>query len=129
MIKIKATKQRDSNFELLRLISMLLVVFTHVSFWALGAPGLEDIQRNFTDATIRVSLQSLGIPCVNIFVMISGWYGIKPSRLGVTAFLFQCIFYSICFSNPPSTIYQYTIIWHLKLIYYQSALRKRVETA
>lgn len=95
MIKIKATKQRDSNFELLRLISMLLVVFTHVSFWALGAPGLEDIQRNFTDATIRVSLQSLGIPCVNIFVMISGWYGIRPSRLGVTAFLFQCIFYSI----------------------------------
>lgn len=74
---------------------MLFVVLTHVSFWALGAPEFEDIQRDFTDATVRVFLQSVGIPCVNIFVMISGWYGIRPSRHGVTAFLFQCVFYSI----------------------------------
>ena len=35
-------KKRESNFELLRIIAMLLVMITHATFLALGVPTHDD---------------------------------------------------------------------------------------
>lgn len=84
---------RDSNFELLRIFAMFLVLMVHANFMALGEPTFEDIQVNLVDSIIRVLIQSLCISCVDIFVLITGWYGIKSSKIGFLKFIFQCVFF------------------------------------
>lgn len=40
---VKIKKERLSNFELLRIIAMFLVLVVHADFFALGAPNREDV--------------------------------------------------------------------------------------
>ena len=41
---------------------------------------------------LRMLFESLAIVCVNVFVLISGWFGIRPKWKSVTNFLFQVFF-------------------------------------
>jgi len=88
-------KGRDSNIELLRVIAMFLVLIVHSDFFSLGAPSKLDIQNNFLDSSLRVFFQSLSIACVDIFVVISGWFGIRPKVKGLLSYIFQCLFFLI----------------------------------
>lgn len=86
-------QQRESNFELLRTIAILLVLILHANFFALEGPNVQDIINNPLDSILRIFFQAISIVCVNVFVMISGWFGIRPSRRGFCNLLFQIIFY------------------------------------
>lgn len=88
-------KTRDSNIELLRMLAMFLVLLVHADFLSLGTPTLQDIQTNTLDSTLRIFFQALGLVCVNVFVLISGWFGIRPSLKGISNFIFQCLFFYI----------------------------------
>lgn len=87
-------KERSSNFELLRIIAMILVLIIHVliclprptSSLVIVAP-LKALGFYFTDA--------VSIVCVNVFILISGWFGInlKMRKLGIL--LFQIFFFAI----------------------------------
>ena len=88
-------QQRESNIELLRIVAMFLVLIVHADFFALGAPSHSEIKANLLDSSLRVFFQSLSIACVDIFVFISGWFGIKPKVKGVSAYIFQCLFFLI----------------------------------
>ncbi len=88
-------KTRDSNIELLRMLAMFLVLLVHADFFSLGAPTPQDIQTNTLDSTLRIFFEALSIVCVNVFVLISGWFGIRPSLKGVSNFIFQCLFFLI----------------------------------
>ena len=85
-------KTRDSNIELLRMLAMFLVLLVHADFFSLGTPTLQDIQTSTLDSTLRIFFEALSIVCVNVFVLISGWFGIRPSLKGVSNFIFQCLF-------------------------------------
>ena len=75
-------KKRESNFELLRIIAMLLVMITHATFLALGVPTHDDsINIPYSSFGIFLS-QSFSTVCVNIFVLLSGWFGIKINLNG-----------------------------------------------
>ena len=74
---------------------MFLVLIVHADFFALGAPSHSEIKANLLDSSLRVFFQSLSIACVDIFVFISGWFGIKPKVKGVSAYIFQCLFFLI----------------------------------
>lgn len=89
------TKTRESGIELLRIIAMLMVMFVHADFLAMGAPSSADIINNVADASVRVWIQALTMCCVDIFVLISGWFSINPKIKSVSAFLFQCLFFYI----------------------------------
>lgn len=93
-ITIKA-KARDSNIELLRIIAMILVMVVHASFKSIGAPTLEDINSDSTGTFFRFLSESLSIICVNVFVLISGWFGIRAKIIRLSEFLFQVIFFGI----------------------------------
>ena len=82
-------KERDSNMELLRMIAMGLVLLVHADFFSLGAPSNVDAVQNPLDSSLRVFFGYLAWPCVDIFVLLSGWYGIKPSIKGACNFIFQ----------------------------------------
>lgn len=88
-------KIRQSNFELLRIISMFMVLVLHADFIALGEPNKMDIISSPWISSIKVLLEMASIVAVNVFVLISGWFGIRPSVKGFLNFVFQCLFFSI----------------------------------
>lgn len=88
-------KERQSNFELLRIISMFMILVLHADFWAIGAPGIQDFNEFPVSSTTRVLIEMLSIVSVNVFVMISGRFGIKASMKSFGNFVFQCLFFYI----------------------------------
>ncbi len=87
-------RNRQSSFELLRIISMLLVLVTHVNFNSLGWPNPHVFSADPTGTIGKLFFESTSICCVNVFVMISGWFGIKPSVSKLFHLIFQCFFFS-----------------------------------
>ena len=86
---------RASNIELLRIIAMFLVLLVHTDFYSLGIPSTKHITQQPLDSTLRIFVEALSIVCVNVFVLISGWFGIRPKAKGICNFLFQCLFFSL----------------------------------
>lgn len=91
-------KVRQSNFELLRILAMLMVVVGHTQFVALGRPSISAFNDAPLDLCVRCIIQYLCLPCVNIFILISGFFGIHPKVKGLVNLAFQVVFYSgLCY--------------------------------
>ncbi|MCH5327269.1 MAG: acyltransferase family protein [Duncaniella sp.] len=84
---------RQSNFELLKIIAMFLVLIAHADFYSLGTPGQEDFASSPVNAVTRTVFQAISIVCVNVFILISGWFRIRPSLKGFLNLIFQCAFF------------------------------------
>ena len=88
-------RERDSNIELLRVISMILVLVSHASYTSLDPPTHSDISTSLDSSFMRGISESLSVVCVNAFVLISGWYGIKVRTIRFVELIFQVLFVSI----------------------------------
>ena len=93
--QIMSKPVRDSNIELLRIVAMFLVLIDHSGYISINPPTNEEVFSAPMLSLARYSCQSFSSICVNVFVLISGWFGIKTRFSRVTEFLFQCYF--ICF--------------------------------
>lgn len=71
---------------------MLLIVLLHCNYFALGGQGTFDVhsEEGFT----RVLCEQLTIVGVDVFVFISGWFGIHAKLKGALSLLFQVVFIS-----------------------------------
>ncbi len=78
---------------------MMLVLLLHSNYFSLGGVELTDIQLFSSSAFVRVLAEQLCIICVNLYVLISGWFGIKPTVKGAMSLLFQVLFYHILIST------------------------------
>ena len=87
--------RRESNVELLRIISMILVLVSHASYTSISSPTQEDISVSLDSSLLRALNEALSEVCVNAFVLISGWYGIKARGKRFAELLFQVLFVSI----------------------------------
>lgn len=74
---------------------MFLVLVVHADYFALGAPTLADVTDMPLPSFVRIFIESLSIVCVNVFILISGWFGIRPKFKSITNFLFQCLFFLV----------------------------------
>lgn len=81
--------------ELLRIIAMLLVLIVHANFKALEAPTLTELDNAPLSSHMRLFSQSISIVCVNSFVLISGWFGIRPKILRFSELIFQVLFIGV----------------------------------
>ena len=81
-------KERDSNIELLRIVAMLLVMMVHANFFTLGPPSQTDINTSFVSSFMRFFCESLCIICVNVYILISGWFGINAKAKRIIEFIF-----------------------------------------
>ena len=82
--------ERQSNIEILRIIATLMVITVHTAFFSLGLPKV------FNGSKLAVStIQIWAIPAVDIFVLISGYFQIRPKVKSLGNYLFQIFFYSI----------------------------------
>lgn len=89
--------QRLSNIELLRCLSMFMVLLLHSSFMVYGMPDSLEINEAPGFWGGKILQQGLGIVAVDVFILISGWFSIKPKIISICNFLFQ-IFFLKCLS-------------------------------
>ena len=99
----RTTLSRESNMELLRLLSMLLVLIIHANTafdpWPIGR---EDIMSAPVHCFFRFLVESLSVVCVNAFILLSGWFSIKFSFKRLFSFIFQVLFFSLVLALLPS---------------------------
>ena len=86
-------KVRESNIELLRNISMFMILIIHANFVSLPRIEYEELMANTVPSITRFFFESLGIVAVNVFVFISGWFGIRPRTKSVLSFIYQILFF------------------------------------
>ena len=104
---MEKAKVRESNIELLRNISMFMILVIHANFVALPKIGYEELMSNTTPSVVRYFIESIGIVAVNVFVLISGWFGVRPRTKSVLSFIYQILFFLVggghflhtCWSN------------------------------
>ncbi len=102
--------ERTSNFELLRLILMLMIVIHHCIVVGLGIEGLcssYDLQLAAVGRDVPTLLftNCFCIVAVNVFVLISGYFGIRIKLRKVLLLLFAIYFYTIFFTTLPLITY------------------------
>lgn len=84
---------RESNIELLRIVSMFFVLILHADYLTLDVPSATDFHHNPANFLVRTLADSFCLCAVNVFVMISGWFGIRGSVRGFCKFAFQAIYF------------------------------------
>lgn len=90
-------KVRQSNFELLRIVAMFMVMMLHVNFLALGRPSVEDAGSAPLATFTRILFEVMSVGSVDLFVLISGWFGIKANRKSLLHLFSRSFLCSIAF--------------------------------
>ena len=93
MNKINNTPVRQSNIELLRLIAMLLIIVGHTPLLSLLSK--QPITDTPLTSFLTFGFKGLTICSVDVFVLISGWFGIRYKGERLLSLLFQTLFFSI----------------------------------
>lgn len=84
--------QRQSNIEFLRILAMLMILTLHTRF-----EGIESVYDGGIDANhiCRFSFQAMSIIGVNLFVLISGYFGIKLKNKGIINLVWQVVYIAV----------------------------------
>lgn len=89
-----AVKTRNSSFELLRLLAIILVIFSHFNLWSFN---LENATTEFSMNILIKLLFTAGCIANIIFILLSGYFLIK-SRIKykkIIALVLEMMFYSV----------------------------------
>lgn len=119
---------RQSNIELARMLSMFFILVIHANMVSLPRPSNIDLLNDSTEVIFRYFVESIGIVSVNLFVLISGWFKIKPNTKRMLSFIYQILFLwggmllifvllgktNITFNNLASTISLSHYEWFIK---------------
>lgn len=89
----RVTNGRDSSIELLRIVAMLLVLLGHYVPVRMQPTAITAMDRPF-DTLFELELNSITFVCVNVFVLISGYFSIRPKRSSLKRLLLQILFWS-----------------------------------
>lgn len=84
---------RQSNMELLRIVAMFLILANHADFYSIGEPTFAEIYEEPLSSVTQIVIEFASIISVNVFVMISGWFGIRTTMKGMGKLMFQCAFF------------------------------------
>ena len=79
---------------------MVMILGLHVNFLAIESPTTQDIISSPLQSFTRFFTEFLCIVGVNVFVLISGWFGINYKTKGLCSFLFQSLFLSVIIFIP-----------------------------
>lgn len=94
---------RNSTMELLRTLAMFLVLVVHANTAFAPWPiGQEEVMAAPGQCFFRFMIESLAIVCVNAFILLSGWFGIKFSFKRLLSFVFQVLFFTLVLSFLPT---------------------------
>lgn len=85
-------KVRQSNMELLRLVAMLLVMVLHADFATFGFPRPRLVASAPLSWFEMILTECLALCSVNVFVLITGWFGTRFRLIGLVRLLSQVVF-------------------------------------
>lgn len=85
---------RDSNMELLRIIAMFFVMLIH-TIQTLHYPTFDGSYISNFEFCVISMMRAISSVAVNVFVLLSGWYGIKYSNKGLFRLSYQILVFSI----------------------------------
>lgn len=86
---------RDSNMELLRIVAICLVLICHANFLAFGKPSCTEVMTAPIVSFVRLLISSFSQICVNLFVLLAGWYGIHFRASRLLELMFQVVYFTI----------------------------------
>lgn len=86
---------RESNIEILRVLAMFFVLIGHVILLRNGYPSLDELYQSPLKSFFRYLLPAVSCVGVDVFILISGWFGIRFSIKGLMKLLFQFLFLTI----------------------------------
>lgn len=91
-------KRRNSSIELYRIIATFTVLIVHFNGWfAGGLPGVDSLSNASMPEICQIMIQSSTIICVNMFLLISGYFGIKLKLESILRILLLLLFIKIPF--------------------------------
>ena len=100
---------RDSNMELFRIVAMITVMLFHLV-------GEMDLMTRTNGSSLKIDTSiilwftSATFVCVNMFVLLSGWYGIRTRWEKLRSFIFQVLFFSVSIYPVMCLVDRNTII-------------------
>lgn len=87
--------QRESNIELLRIISMWFILLHHLIVHALYPDMMTGHDGVTSKYAIYSLLEGFFYVAVDVFILISGYFGIKMRARRVWSLYLQCAFYGL----------------------------------
>ena len=87
----RETQERSSNIELLRILSMFLVLMIHY-IPSRTLPTHDTLAHDTLGTLFDLQLRSISFVCVNCFILISGYFGIRWKLKSFSNLLFQILF-------------------------------------
>ncbi len=85
-------RERLSSVELLRILAMMGVLAGHGVGMVNSLPTRDAIQTEPLNSFFSILFSCVFVGGVNVFVLISGWFGIRASVKGLLKLLFQFFF-------------------------------------
>lgn len=86
---------RQSNIELLRILSMAAVIMVHLDGASVGLPTPGSLAEATAADWWRIIVESVTIIGVNCFTLISGYFGIHARFSKLLRFTLMCMFYAV----------------------------------
>lgn len=81
---------RNSSFELLRIILIIMILVEHGNMWFVGSSFASE-SEHFAKCVV----ESVCIGSVNAFVLMSGWFGINSGLRKIPALAFMLLFCTV----------------------------------
>jgi surface polysaccharide O-acyltransferase-like enzyme len=74
---------------------MVMILFLHADFLATGAPSRADFAASPVESFGKNLIEALTIIAVNAFVLLSGWFGLRPKLSRFFELVFQVVFINV----------------------------------
>lgn len=91
----KKNQERDSSIELLRCIAIIMIMAVHAGYYTFGTPTPESVRTAPVQNFFYIFYENVNIICVDVFLIISGWFGINAKFKSIGGFIFQILFFSL----------------------------------
>lgn len=87
---VRPKKERNSSVECYRILAILFVLIIHYNGWLAGIDtGAKALSYNSPHWMFcQVSIEALTLPCVNMFILITGYFGLKIKSRTIIDMLF-----------------------------------------
>ncbi len=86
---------RQLNMELMRIVAMMLVLLVHATFLSNPWPVKSMFEEAPGSTFVFSYVEAIGLVCVNCFILISGYFSIRPKLKSLCNLLFMVYFYKV----------------------------------
>ena len=103
--------------ELMRIVAMMLVLLVHATFLSNPWPVKSMFEEAPVNTFIFSYVEAIGLVCVNCFILISGYFSIRPKMKSLCNLLFLIYFYKFLFFGIDWAVNGYSALSMQKTLF------------